>query len=127
MAGSKRRNEEGIPVNYPDLLTEEQLEGLHKLESFGWSLLYVRRPKFAPIEVVLEHSDGRNHAILGPLGEIEKDSSVRIRGADEASVPEQEKIDTPVSAQQDSSPTNKKEPIPTVSDNGDKPPPKYLV
>ena len=119
MAGSKRRNEEGIPVNYPDLLTAEQLAGLHKLESFGWSLLYVRRPKFAPIEVVLEHADGESHAILGPLGEIEKDSSVRIRGAEEATLPGQAEIDTPVSAQ--------KEPIPTASDNGDKPPPKYLV
>lgn len=127
MAGSKRRNEESIPANYPDLLTEDQLLGLNKLESFGWSLLYVRRPKFAPIEVVLQHNNGESHAILGPLGEIEKDSSVRIRGTEEASLPGQAEIDTPVPPQKESLPAAKNEPIPAASENSDNLPPKYLV
>jgi hypothetical protein len=121
MAGSKRRNEDSIPLNYPDLLSADQLVALGRLESFGWSLLYVRRPKFTAVEVVLEHVDGEHHAILGANGEVEQETSVRIRGASEPAAPPGE----PEPVFNDTTPiADQKEPIPIVSD---KPPPKYLV
>ena len=58
MVDNHRMGEPPVPQNYKKLLTLDQIQALQKLESFGWSLKYVRRPKIEPVEVVLEHADG---------------------------------------------------------------------
>ena len=136
MVANRRRGEEAIPSNFKDLLTMDQIDGLRKLESFGWSLLYVRRPKFEPVEIVLIHSDGKSHAVLGLTGELEQESTVRVRGDGEIA-----EVNAPAfnealalvdneapSLVTDSAPIADpqpgKEPLPAASD---RPPPKYLV
>ena len=131
MASDKRRNIEGIPGNYRDFLTVDQVHGLRGLESFGWSLLYVRRPKFAAVEVVLVHPDGDIHAVLDATGELEQNSMVRLRDGNQATSAdlkptpvERTKEPRTSTAAPQAEPTLHNEPIPT---NCKTAPAKYLV
>ncbi|MEM0955666.1 MAG: hypothetical protein AAGI24_16110 [Pseudomonadota bacterium] len=78
MSTNKRRGEPAIPSNWESLLTPDQLEGLRKLEGFGWALHVIRRPKFAPVEVLLKHSDGQCMQLL-ESGELEQSAQAPIR------------------------------------------------
>jgi hypothetical protein len=80
MVANRRRGEDAIPANYKALVTHDQLDGIRKLESFGWTLTYVRRPKFEPVEVVLLHSDGKSYACLNEDGSLDQQTKVRVRG-----------------------------------------------
>jgi hypothetical protein len=134
MASDKRRNNESIPNNYLELLTTQQIVGLRGLESFGWSLLYVRRPKFAPVEVVVEHSDTQSHAVLDANGELVGGSTPLLRSNSEASETSAADADRAAIANDNKLRTTKApppvqitgqcEPIPI---NCDTPPAKYLV
>ncbi len=75
---NKRRGEPAIPSNHDTLMTAEQRESLSKLETFGWHLHIVRRPKFEPVEVVLEHSDG-HFAVLKENGELDQHTPPTLR------------------------------------------------
>jgi hypothetical protein len=131
MASDRRRSIESIPDNYRDLLTVDQVHGLRGLESFGWSLLYVRRPKFAAVEVVLVHADDDIHAVLDVTGELEKNSMLRLRGGNEAAAAdlkptpvERTKEPRTSTAPAEIESTLRNEPIPT---NCKTAPAKYLV
>ncbi len=135
---NKRRGEPPIPPNHETLMTAEQREGLKKLETFGWHLHIIRRPKFKPVEVVLEHSDG-HFAILKESGELDQDSPPAMRREEPqaANAPEQttdpwanatddggfDIKESPVEAEPA---TVGNEPVPTQGGNG-KRPPKILV
>ena len=134
MGANKRRGNEAVPENYKDLLTPEQIDGLRKLESYGWGLLYVRRPKFETVEVIVAHTDGKFHAVLGLSGELEQVSKAPVRGDGKPTPPESPASDE-TQAKADPEPSSvatrpsqesalQKEPIPTT---GNKSPPKYLV
>ena len=136
MGANKRRGDNAVPDNYKDLLTPEQIDGLRKLESFGWDLLYVRRPKFETVEVIVAHTDGKFHAVLGLSGELEQVSKAPVRGDGDQTSPESESSDSNeaqtttdpelsgAASQTDQDSTVQKEPIPTT---GNKSPLKYLV
>ena len=131
MGANKRRGDEAIPENYKDLLTPDQIDGLRKLESYGWGLLYVRRPKFETVEVIVAHSDGKFHAVLGLSGELEQVSKAPVRGDGKQASPESDEGQAtadPESSGTDPQPSQdtaqQKEPIPTT---GNKSPLKYLV
>ena len=60
-------------------LTHEQLNALHTLEHFGWTLRFVRRPLFlAPIPVVFLR-DGQRYAVLEPDGTVNENPGFKIR------------------------------------------------
>jgi len=136
---NKRRGEPPIPPNHESLMSEEQLDGLKRLETFGWHLHLIRRPKFAPIEVVLQHSDG-HFGVLNELGELDHDAPPAMRAeASEPAVAEPVQKQDPWSNANDDGDielrepapaiepaTVNKEPVPTQSGNG-KRPPKVLV
>jgi hypothetical protein len=131
MGANKRRGDEAVPNNYKDLLTPEQIDGMRKLESFGWGLLYVRRPKFETVEVIVAHTDGKFHAVLGLSGELEQVSKAPVRGDGDQESPDSDEAQTTTdpelsgaASQTDQDSTVQKEPIPT---SGNKSPLKYLV
>ena len=146
MGTNKRRGEDPIPENYKELLTLDQIDALRKLESFGWALKYIRRPKFAPIEVVLLHGDQNSYALLSEDGELDQQTPVQDRSA-------KDELDTPPDASEALTTVDREtftgatdkpapppppaaspmaEPLPsstndTLPDSEDKPPPKFLV
>ncbi len=135
MGANKRRGNEAVPENYKDLLTPEQIDGLRKLESYGWGLLYVRRPKFETVEVIVAHTDGKFHAVLGLSGELEQVSKAPVRGDGKQASPQEPPASDEAQTTADPQPSGtdpqpsqesalQKEPIPTT---GNKSPPKYLV
>jgi hypothetical protein len=81
MPSDKRRGDDPIPENCKEFLTQDQIVALGKLESFGWSLKFVRRPKFAPVEVVVISDDGESYAIMRDNGELDSETPVERREA----------------------------------------------
>lgn len=137
---NKRRGEPPIPPNHESLMTQEQLDSLKKLETFGWHLHFIRRPKFEPVEVVLEHSDG-HFGVLLETGELDSDSPPAMRSEQEQAIEteaEQRESDPWANATDDQEfelketpadvepATVNNEPVPTQSGNN-KRPPKILV
>ncbi len=137
MGSNKRRGEPSVPSNYESLMTEDQLESMKKLEGFGWSIYIVRRPKFEPVEVVLEHNDGK-HLRLLENGELDYDNPPDVRTdrpVEQATQPEKdpwadardagefEVRDVPVEPEPA---TVGNEPVPTGG-GGNRKPPKVLV
>ena len=60
-------------------LNAAQLNTLATLESFQWTLRFVRRPLFQdPVPVVVDRS-GKRHAVLEPDGGINETPGFRIR------------------------------------------------
>ncbi len=148
MVSNRRRGEPAIPDNYKEFLTLEQIDALRKLESFGWSLKFVRRPKFEPVEIIVFHGDNDYYSILAENGELDQKTPVRVRdeSKEQVSVQESPAEDPWANASDDMElelpddaassmhepPPVGKEPIPTPQDDGlpdseDKPPPKYIV
>jgi hypothetical protein len=153
MTTNRRRGEAAIPDNYKERLSEEQIAALRKLESFGWTIKFLRRPQFQEIEVVLIHSNGKSFALLTRDGELDQKTKVAVRRSDRDEIlarsygkteedpkpgdPTSEKLNymdespprpTPAAAPASTTPgpapdSNHKEPIPT---KGGKPP-KFLV
>jgi hypothetical protein len=79
-AWSEKRNG-GMPVpeNLKQYLSDEQLQKLRQIESFGWELKFVRRPLFQqPVAVVI--SPGSNQiGILEPDGRLNLQHDVELR------------------------------------------------
>jgi len=141
MAGNKRRGENPIPANCKDLMTDEQIVALRNLESFGWSLKFVRRPKFSPVEIVLISSDGESYALLREDGELDQETPIPNReataeaAADSADTPAtdgdlQSLADAASNSPPEASPML--EPVPSsnndaLPDDEEIPPPKFLV
>ena len=53
-----------VPDNMNDYLNEAQSSELHHIESFGWTLNYIRRPLFQERVVVVISPDGSSIGIL---------------------------------------------------------------
>ena len=138
MGENKRRGEPAIPSNVESLLTSDQASALPSLKGFGWSLLVVRRPKFEPVEVVLEHKSGK-FAYLNESGELDHAAGLRVRTVDKEPKEEPEEDTEVVWSRPDDgeefsipelvsdSGTVNNEPIPKPGNGGGKPPKKILV
>ena len=144
MVDNHRLGEAPVPANYKELLTLDQIQALQKLESFGWSLKYVRRPKFEPVEVILEHNDGGAHAVLRRDGELDTATRVGVRKEPEPAAAhldsgerylwsdETEEIEITLPPEPDATPVATKEPIPSarkesLPGKAEKTPPKFIV
>lgn len=66
----KRNREKAIPDNVQDILNDEQLFGLRKIESFGWDLKFVRRPLFLEPIAIVAGPEGNAYGILEEDGGI---------------------------------------------------------
>jgi len=68
---TERRNRQpAIPADIDRLLSSAQLYALHQVESFGWELVFVRRPPFQPTVPVLQSPDHQRFAVLSEDGEL---------------------------------------------------------
>jgi hypothetical protein len=74
-----RIGKEPIPEDIKSRLTEVQLATLARLQGFGWTIKFVRRPLFQQQVVVLVDPAGEQHAILHEEGFIEQNPDITIR------------------------------------------------
>ena len=79
MDNDKRTGQLAIPDNLEDWLSEEQMQMLHQIESFGWHIKFIRRPVFQDPIIVLVSDDGKKIGILEKDGRINMNPDITLR------------------------------------------------
>ncbi len=79
MAFEKRKGEPPIPDNFIDYLNELQQAGLSKIESFGWSLLFIRRPISQDPTIIVGSFDGSTVGVLEDDGRLNLQPDITLR------------------------------------------------
>lgn len=79
MGEDKRKGEEPVPDDVKNYLNEAQVAELHKIEGFGWKLVFVRRPLFQESVVVVTDADGGSIGVLEEDGRLNLDPSIETR------------------------------------------------
>lgn len=79
MSEDKRKGEVPVPGNVENYLNEAQLAELHKIEGFGWKLVFVRRPLFQEIVVVVTDAGGGSIGVLEEDGRLNLDPDIETR------------------------------------------------
>ena len=74
-----RIGQEPIPEDIKSRLSDAQIGSLARLQGFGWSIKFMRRPLFQEEVVVLVDPSGERHAILHEDGDIEQNPDITIR------------------------------------------------
>ena len=78
--GIERRHEGNqFPDNFDDILNEEQLFTMNKMEGFGWKPAFVRRLLFQEIITVLSHPDNGTYGILEGDGRLNMQPAMSFR------------------------------------------------
>ena len=79
MDDCKRNKSEPIPANLKEYLNDAQQAQLNTIESFGWSIKFVRRPLFQESVVVVTNPDGSSIGTLEEDGRLNLESAMEIR------------------------------------------------
>lgn len=79
MGEDKRKGEEPVPDDVKNYLNEAQVAELHKIEGFGWKLVFVRRPLFQESVVVVTDADGGSIGVLEEDGRLNLDPGIETR------------------------------------------------
>ena len=79
MSDDKRNSDKPVPDNINKYLTEAQSAELHHIESFGWTLKYIRRPLFQEKVVVVMSPDGTSIGVLEEDGRLNLESNIDTR------------------------------------------------
>lgn len=75
----RRGSQVAIPDDIKERLTPLQHQALARIEGFGWSVGFVRRPLFQDDVVVLFDPSGQQHAILNEDGTLDRTTDIEIR------------------------------------------------
>ena len=75
----RRIGQVAIPPDFKSRLNELQHQTLARVEGFGWSVGFVRRPLFQDQVVVLFDSSGKQYAILDEDGTLDRNSEIVVR------------------------------------------------
>lgn len=79
MNNDKRNSDTPVPEDVNGFLTDAQSAELHHIESFGWTLKYIRRPLFQEKVVVVVSPDGGSIGILEDDGRLNLESDIDTR------------------------------------------------
>jgi hypothetical protein len=60
-------------------MNDAQLAELHKIERFGWTLVYIRRPLFQESVIVVTGADGKSIGILEDDGRLNLEPDIETR------------------------------------------------
>jgi hypothetical protein len=80
MGEEKRKSESAIPDNVKEVLNEEQMMTLRKIEGFGWQLRFVRRPLFQTVVPVVVSGKGDQIGVLEEDGRLNLQPIIEHRG-----------------------------------------------
>jgi len=75
----RRIDQNALPEDVKNRLTSEQITTVARLEGFGWSIRFVRRPLFQEQTVILFDPSGQRHAILEEDGSLDTSENVQVR------------------------------------------------
>ncbi len=77
----KERRQAGnqVPDNIKEILNEQQLLTLRKVESYGWYIQFIRRPSFQTPVAVLFHPDNDNLVTLEEDGTLDPQTGIKVR------------------------------------------------
>ena len=75
----KRKGVKAVTQDLRKYLNESQLAELHRMECFGWSLIYLRRPLFQEPVAVLAHDQGNAVGVLDVEGKLNLQAELRLR------------------------------------------------
>ncbi len=81
MLTEHRNSAPPIPDNYQQILTDQQLMTLQKVESFGGELWFIRRPLFQDVVPVVKFCDSKSNctAVIEEDGFLNKQHNLVIR------------------------------------------------
>jgi hypothetical protein len=82
MGEEKRNGESPIPDNVKEVLNEEQMIALRKIEGYGWELRFVRRPLFQTVVPVVVSSTGDQIGVLEEDGRLNLQPIIEHRGSE---------------------------------------------
>ena len=75
----KRTGMEPIPGDLDNFLNQLQMATLHKIEEFGWHLMFIRRPLFQAVVPVVANRENSDTAVLEEDGTMNKKHGLFIR------------------------------------------------
>jgi hypothetical protein len=78
-AKERRNKQKAVPDNIKDYLNHDQIIALNQIESFGWTLEFVRRPLFQEPTPVVFGPDRKQIGILLKDGTIDKNPGIQVR------------------------------------------------
>ncbi len=78
-SSERRGGKAPVPSDLEQLLTQDQLLSLHRVEEFGWQLAFVRRPLFQSPVTVVTNPGHQRFAVLEEDGEINQSPDIVIR------------------------------------------------
>ena len=79
MSEEKRTGDKPIPDDIKRYMNNDQLAELHKIERFGWALVYIRRPLFQDSVIVVTGTDGKSIGILEEDGRLNLEPDIETR------------------------------------------------
>jgi len=79
MSDEQRSGEKPIPDDVNNYLNDAQKSGLHKIESFGWTIKYIRHPLFQDPVIFVSSADGKAIGVLEDDGRLNLESDIKTR------------------------------------------------
>ena len=79
MSEDKRKGEKPVPDDIKNYLNAAQSGELNKIEGFGWKLVFVRRPLFQELVVVVTDACGSSIGVLEDDGRLNLDPDIQLR------------------------------------------------
>ena len=75
----RRKGVSPIPLNLREFLNDDQRRTLRQIETFGWSLAFVRRPLFHDPVVVITNNERTTYSVIEQDGTINSEPDIAIR------------------------------------------------
>jgi len=75
----KRKGEKPIPSDIHNYLNEAQNAVLNKIQEFGWSLQFIRRPLFQEPVVIAANANGDAFGVLEVDGHFNTEPDIVLR------------------------------------------------
>lgn len=79
MSEEKRKGEKPVPEDIKNYLNQAQIGELHKIEGFGWKLVFVRRPLFQETVAIVTDAGGGSIGVLEEDGRLNLDPDIKTR------------------------------------------------
>lgn len=75
----KRKNSHPSPIELEAILNEFQLLSLRRIQSFGWTLHFVRQPLFQESISIIFNTDNNTFGILENDGSLNMQPNIKFR------------------------------------------------